>query len=87
MSSFPHGTTRIWFYFVILGGIAHKTTWQLRLKNPMGHFANGPVETTSYVNSVHIFPYGFDQSAKPGVWTINLLVNGAVLGSRSFTLH
>ena len=87
LTSFPHGTTRIWFYFVLLDGIAHKTTWQLQLKNPLGHFANGPVETTSYVNSVHMFPYHFDQSARPGVWTINLLVNGALLRSRTFMLH
>ena len=87
VTSFPHGTTRIWFYFVLLGGIAHKTTWQLRLKSPMGQFADGPVETTSYVNSFHMFPYNFDRSARPGVWTIYVLVNGAVLRSRTFTLH
>ena len=87
VSSFPHGTTRIWFYFIILHGVAHQTTWQLRLKSPLGRVASGPVETTAYVNSIHFFPFTFDRSATPGVWRVYVLVNGAVLRSRSFTLH
>ncbi|HXT36005.1 MAG TPA: hypothetical protein VN837_10540 [Chloroflexota bacterium] len=87
VNSFPHGTKVVEIFFEIDGGIVHKTTYQLRVVNPTGIVISGPVGTVSYTNYIHTNPLNFQSGAKPGKWTIKVLVNGKVMGTHSFILH
>jgi uncharacterized protein YfaS (alpha-2-macroglobulin family) len=74
-------------FFEIDGGTVHKTTYQLRVVNPTGIVILGQVGTVSYTNYIHTNPLNFQSGAKPGKWTVEVLVNGKVMGTHGFTLH
>ena len=87
VNSFPHGTKVVEIFFEIVGGTVHKTTYQLRVVNPTGIVIWGPIGTVSYTDYIRTNPLNFQSGAKPGKWTIEVLVNGKVMGTHSFMLH
>ena len=85
-NTFPHGTKLVGMYFEIDSGTPHRTTFQLKIRTASGEIISSAVGTVSYVNSIHMVPLSLTSYAKPGVWTITLLVNGKAMATHPFTL-